>query len=136
MNGYCEFEIKGEKVGLKFGMIANQRFLEKAKSFTFFETMSDGQRTLTVLGIAHVLYAGYVNNCYIKEQVTKHTFEDFFELIEDDFFVGKLRESVSNAIKEWSESRYIKQLIDDSKENGDEKKNPKKKKVKKMPGTK
>lgn len=137
MNGYCQFEIKGEKVFLKFGMISNQRFIEKARKFELFQSDEDGNQIYNILGLTHIIYSGYVNNCVIKEQVEKYSFEEFYDLIEDDFFVGKLRDDVTNAILEFSESRFIKRLVDKTQsEEETEKKNQKKKRVKKTTGTK
>ncbi len=126
MKGYCEFTIQGEKVGLKFGLEAFKIFSIKASIFKLFDTTN---RMYNETGLATILYAGYANNCLIKQELEKFIFEYLYEVIEDDMYVGSLREDVVNAVTVFSESRFVKKAIDDLKEvqeeDDTEKKNPK-----------
>lgn len=105
MNGIAEITIAGQKVGLKFGLPAVRRFFEKAKEY---ELMKDGK--YTDLGLAHLLYAGYLNLCIMKDQAAKFQFEDFYMLLEDA--TEETRIEVIEAVRSFEESKLIKPLAD------------------------
>ena len=105
MNGIAQITVAGQKVGLKFGMPAVRRFFEKTMQY---ELMTDNK--YTDLGLAHLVYAGYVNWCIMKDQATELKFEDFYTLIEDAD--EETRVEVIAAVKAFEESKLIKPLAD------------------------
>lgn len=102
---YCTITIKEETIGLKFGM-ASFRYLSDGR---FIEGKSYTNNELNEIGIAHILYSGYYNNCIVKDIDTKYTFEDFVDYVESALVSKSGMDSITNAIKIWSENEYIKQ---------------------------
>ena len=102
---YCTLTINGQKVGLKFGM-ASFRYLSDGK---LVEGKSFNKNELNEVGIAHILYSGYYNNCLVKDVEPSLTFEDFVDYIEQ-MLVNKIPlDEVTNAIKVWADNDFIKQ---------------------------
>jgi hypothetical protein len=100
---YTTITINGETIGLKFGM-ASFRYLQgklvNGKTFTDNE--------LNEIGIAHILYSGYYNNCLIKEIDTKLAFEDFVDWIEQNISNNNTLEDVKRAMDIWSSNDFIR----------------------------
>lgn len=69
----------GEKVPLKFGMPACRYFMEKIDQEHISPLSGD---SVNEVGIAYLLYAGYLNHCIIKEKVPEKTLEQFMEYVE------------------------------------------------------
>jgi len=108
-NGYCSVTINGKDVGLKFGMPANRMFFEK---MALKPEILSGD-TVNEVGICHLIYAGYVNNCLVKDIEPELTFGFFMEWVEealvDEGVKGKLQE-VSNC---YSESKFTQKCIEE-----------------------
>lgn len=102
---YTTITINGEKIGLKFGM-ASFRYLSEGR---LTEGKSFQNNELTEIGIAHIIYSGYYNNCIVKDVDAKLKFEDFVDFIElnlkNDEFINELKE----VIEVWTQSDIIKQ---------------------------
>lgn len=102
---YCTLTINGQKVGLKFGM-ASFRYLSDGK---LVEGKSFNKNELNEVGIAHILYSGYYNNCLVKDVEPSLTFEDFVDYIEQMLVNKSPLDEVTNAIKVWADNDFIKQ---------------------------
>ena len=102
---YCTITIKDQKIGLKFGM-ASFRYLSDGK---LVEGKSFVNNELNEVGIAHILYSGYYNNCLVKDVEPTLTFENFVEHIEEILMSKGDLEEVTNAIKVWADNDFIKQ---------------------------
>ena len=102
---YCTLTINGQKVGLKFGM-ASFRYLSDGK---FVEGKSFVKDELTEIGVAHILYSGYFNNCLVKDVEPSLTFADFVDYIESLLISKGDLSEMNNAISIWSSNELIKQ---------------------------
>jgi hypothetical protein len=102
---YCTITINDQKVGLKFGM-ASFRYLSDGK---LVEGKSFVNNELNEVGIAHILYSGYFNNCLVKDVEPSLTFEDFVDFIERTLMNKESIEPITNAIKVWADNDLIKQ---------------------------
>ena len=74
---YTTITINDQKVGLKFGMASFRYLSEK-----FVEGISFNNGELTEIGIAHLIYSGYLNNCLVKDVIPQHKFEYFSDYVE------------------------------------------------------
>ena len=101
---YTTITINDQKVGLKFGMASFRYLSEK-----FVEGISFNNGELTEIGIAHLIYSGYYNNCLVKDVVPEHKFEYFSDYVEanlkNDGFIKEMHE----VLKVWGENEFIKQ---------------------------
>jgi hypothetical protein len=100
---YTTITIEGNKIGLKFGM-ASFRYLQGK----FVDGISYEQDQLNEIGIAHIIYSGYYNNCIIKEQEPKLSFSDIVDFIEINLNNVEVLEEIKNVIQVWSENDFIK----------------------------
>lgn len=113
MNGLAHITIAGQKVGLKFGLPAVKRIMEKMADH---EMMVEGQ--YTELGITHIIYAGYANYCLMHDTAPVIPFNGFYEQIEN-IDEEDTKQEVIAAILAFEESKYVKRVI---KANEEEKK--------------
>lgn len=100
---YTQIEINGTKIGLKYGM-ASFRYLQGK----FIEGVSFEGNDLNEIGIAHIIYSGYYNNCLIKEIIPSIPFEDFVDFIETNLHNDIVLQEIKGIIKIWAESDFIK----------------------------
>lgn len=100
---YTTIIINDETIGLKYGMASLRYLTDK------FDSSAFNNNELTEIGIAHILYAGYYNNCLVKNQDTKLTFEQFVDWIELNLRNEEVIQQIKNAIDVWSQNEYIKQ---------------------------
>jgi len=100
---YTTITINGEKIGLKFGM-ASFRYLSEGK---FVEGKSFSNNQLTEIGIAHIIYSGYYNNCLVKDIDQKLSFEDIVDFIELNFSNEAFFNELKSIIDIWSKSDFI-----------------------------
>lgn len=105
---YTTLTINDEKIGLKFGM-ASFRYLSEGK---FIEGKSFQNNIITEIGIAHIIYSGYMNNCLVKEIEELYSFEFFVDFIEHNIKNTKVMSEIKNIINIWSNSDFIKQESD------------------------
>lgn len=108
---YTTITINDQKVGLKFGMASFRYISEKLKDGIAFE---NGE--LNEIGIAHLIYSGYYNNCLVKGVLPEMTFENLLDYIEanitKDHFLNELKE----IIKVWGENDMIKNSVKEVEE--------------------
>lgn len=100
---YTTITINGETIGLKFGM-ASFRYLENK----FVEGKSFSNDQINEIGIAHILYSGYYNNCLIKDEQTKYSFEYFIDWIEANLYNEDAMNQITKTIEFWSSNDFIK----------------------------
>jgi hypothetical protein len=103
---YTTITINDQKVGLKFGM-ASFRYL----SDKFIDGISFDNGELNEIGIAHLIYSGYYNNCLVKGVLPEMTFEKFVDYIEANIMKNEFLEELKNIISVWGESDMVKSNI-------------------------
>jgi hypothetical protein len=101
---YTTITIEGNKIGLKFGL-ASFRYLKDK----FVEGRAFQNDELTEIGIAHILYSGYYNNCLIKDSEIKLTFEYFVDFIESNLTNTEVFEQIKLVLDIWSQNDFIKE---------------------------
>jgi hypothetical protein len=100
---YTTITINNTKIGLKFGM-ASFRYL----SDKFVEGKAYSNNELNEIGIAHILYSGYYNNCLIKDVEIDHSFEYFVDFIEANLSNEVVLSEVKDIIQIWSNNEFLK----------------------------
>lgn len=105
-SGYTTIEIDGAKVGLKFGLPALRQLGEKDKTVPLYDNGNYSD-----LGIAHIIYAGYCNNQYIKDESPSIPFGKFYEFVEDCISdVEKAVSLIRPVIECFEQSKYVAPL--------------------------
>ena len=103
---YTTITINDQKVGLKFGMASFRYVADKLKDGITFE---NGE--INEIGIAHLIYSGYYNNCLVKGVLPEITFETLLDYIEANIMKQDFLDELKNIIRVWSESDMIKQNV-------------------------
>jgi hypothetical protein len=95
--------INSHDVVLKFGMYSARYLADKfQKNYCF-----DGDE-ITEIGIAHVIYSGYMNACAVKDESPALTFEDMVDFVESSIGDTEKINAIASVVKVWSESQLIK----------------------------
>jgi len=101
---YTNFILNDKKLGLKFGM-ASFRYLQNK----FTKGVAFAEDDLNEIGISHIIYSGYYNNCLVKDVEPEVSFEELVDFVEANLlnqdFVNKVKEIVDI----WSNSDFIRQ---------------------------
>ena len=103
---YTTITINDKKVGLKFGMASFRYISDKLKDGITFE---NGE--INEIGIAHLIYSGYHNNCLVKGVLPEITFETLLDYIEANIMKQDFIDELKEIIKVWGESDMIKQNV-------------------------
>jgi len=103
---YTTITINDQKVGLKFGMASFRYLSDKFKDGISFE---NGE--LNEIGVAHLVYSGYYNNCLVKGVLPELTFENLVDYIETNIMKNEFLEELKVIIKVWGESDMIKSNV-------------------------
>lgn len=111
---YTTITINDQKVGLKFGMASFRYLSDKFKDGISFE---NGE--LNEIGVAHLVYSGYYNNCLVKGVLPELTFESLVDYIEANIMKNEFLEELKNIIKVWGESDMIKSNVAQTQEVDD-----------------
>lgn len=98
---YTTINIENEKIGLKFGMYAARYLSNKLTNGFCF----DGD-SITEIGISHVLYAGYLNNCAIKDIEPTLTFERVVDFVEECSKDADKVATLTDVIKVWTDVQF------------------------------
>lgn len=103
-NGIAQITIEGKPVFLKFGLPALRRMQEAAMKFDIIT----GER-YNDLGFAHIIYAGYVNECARHERLPEIPFSSFYDYVDgaDESTVDELFQ----AINAWDESKAVQEFV-------------------------
>jgi len=108
---YTTITINDQKVGLKFGM-ASFRYL----SDKFIDGVSFENGELNEIGVSHLVYSGYYNNCLVKGVLPEMTFENLVDYVEVNIMKPEFLEELKNIIKVWGESDMIKSNVASTQE--------------------
>ena len=104
---YTTITINKEEVGLKFGMASFRYLTDK-----FVDGISFDGNTINEIGISHIIYSGYYNNCLIKNEKPKYNFESIVDWIESNLRNETVLSELQEVIKICSESDIIKESTD------------------------
>lgn len=110
MQGIAAITIGGQRVGLKFGMPALRQIFEKMKQYP----MVVGTKSNDI-GIAHILFAGYLNFCIMKDEAPVHTFEYFYDYVETIGDAEGSLDEITDALKAFEDSRFVKPIVANDK---------------------
>jgi hypothetical protein len=99
---YTKLNIHETEVGLKFGMHSARYLSEKLQNGFCFS----GDE-ITEIGIAHVIYSGYLNNCAVKEIKPELTFEGVVDFVESCLGNDDKVAALTSVIKVWSECQLL-----------------------------
>lgn len=120
MNGLAKITIDGHQVVLKFGLPAIKRIMEKMLVYKLAD--KDGDKEIyNDLGLSHILYAGYLNGCMMRDTLPEIPFEAFYTLLEDAPGDKDKQGEVIAAIAAFEESKIVKQSIGKLKEEVEKK---------------
>jgi hypothetical protein len=108
---YTTITINDQKVGLKFGMASFRYLSDKFKDGISFE---NGE--LNEIGVAHLVYSGYYNNCLVKGVLPEMTFENLVDYVETNIMKNEFLEELKGIIKVWGESDMIKSNVAQTKQ--------------------
>jgi hypothetical protein len=111
---YTTITINDQKVGLKFGMASFRYLSDKFKDGISFE---NGE--LNEIGVAHLVYSGYYNNCLVKGVLPELTFENLVDYVEANIMKNEFLEELKGIIKVWGESDMIKSNVAQTQELDD-----------------
>jgi hypothetical protein len=103
---YTTITINDQKVGLKFGMASFRYLSDKFKDGISFD---NGE--LNEIGVAHLVYSGYYNNCLVKGVLPELTFENLVDYVETNIMKNEFLEELKGIIKVWGESDMIKSNV-------------------------
>lgn len=115
-SGICTITLKDKKQKIRFGIPACRNISEMLLSDIQGTYYLDGK--LSELGIAKLLYFGYVNECLVAEVDQEYTYETFVEFVEDCELSGNLYD-VKLVAETWAESRITKKILKDLSESVD-----------------
>jgi hypothetical protein len=74
---------------------------------------------LNEIGIAHLLYSGYYNNCLVKGVLPEMTLENLVDYIEVNILKSEFLEELKKVISVWGESDMIKSSVASAQEIDD-----------------
>jgi hypothetical protein len=111
---YTTITINDQKVGLKFGMASFRYLSDKFKDGISFE---NGE--LNEIGVAHLVYSGYYNNCLVKGVLPELTFENLVDYVEVNIMKSEFLEELKKVISVWGESDMIKSSVSSTQEIDD-----------------
>ena len=100
---YTTITINDQKVGLKFGMASFRYVADKLKDGITFENGD-----INEIGIAHLIYSGYYNNCLVKGVLPEISFETLLDYIEANIMKQDFINELKEIINVWGDSDMIK----------------------------
>lgn len=105
---YTTINIENKEIGLKFGMYSARYLSNKLTNGYCFEGES-----ITEIGIAHVLYAGYLNNCAIKDIQPELTFERVVDFVEECSKDANKIATLTSVIEVWSSTQLKPEKVEE-----------------------
>ncbi len=118
MEGYTTIKIKGQEVGLLFGLYAVQLIFEKLGKIEV--NMSEAHKSATIF--KHILYCGYIGDCDAMDVKPELTARDFLIFIEECAKAGDMS-PVTDAVEVYNKSTTVKEkevkadAVDSEKKN-------------------
>jgi hypothetical protein len=103
---YTTITINDQKVGLKFGM-ASFRYLQDK----LVEGKSYVGEDINEIGLGHILYSGYFNNCLIKDVEPTITFGEFVDWIESNLVNEEVMMQIKSVIEIWTNNQFIQTAL-------------------------
>jgi hypothetical protein len=102
----------------------------------FFEEMSKNPSILTgetinEIGVAHLIYAGYQNNCIVKGIEPELKFHFFMEWVEEALVDPEVKKTLDAVSQCYADSRFTKKCIEEINERTEDLK----KKIEELTGT-
>ncbi len=117
MTGLTSIIIDNELIGLKFGLQANQLYLNH-----LIKKSDGGKRVvvedLTVYDIGQLIYAGYLNHCTIQDKEPIHDIEFFLSWVEDNF--EESRGDILRITEVYRDSKHTKKAVERLNEKAEE----------------
>lgn len=113
-NGIAKITLQGKPVFLKFGLPALRQVGEKSALYKLTYGPEENLR-YNDLGFAHVLYAGYVNECCRNDKLPEIPFSDFYDYVD-----GSDEDTVTEiqlAITAWDNSKAVEDFTKSQKKN-------------------
>ncbi len=129
MAGYTTITVKGQEIGLRFGLRAIKRISLKLKEIIADKTLDEGDQAILIL--RDRVYSGYLCDCMYRDVQPTIPVEDFTEYVENAA-LAKNTEELITVYKVYEESVAALPKVEGADE---EKKNPIPK-MKKLIGTK
>lgn len=120
MNGLAKITVDGHQVVLKFGLPAIKRIMEKMLVYKLADKHGN-KEIYNALGLSHILYAGYLNGCLMRDELPAIPFEAFYTLLEDAPGDKDKETEVVAAIAAFEASKMVKQSIVQLKEGVEKK---------------
>lgn len=117
MNGYCQIEIAGRKVGLKFNMYAIEQ-MESIKG-----------NTGTIKNFTSVIWAGLLGNAYAKQTEPDLTFEQVNDWVDEQLLSNDEGGQLGRISETFAGAQVIQKLQARVKGNGEVESEELKKKV-------
>lgn len=106
---YTKIQIDGKEVGLKFGYDAVKEFFIDCENNK--EEYFDSSDSLTVFGVAALVYWAYRNNQLVKQEDVVITMETFEDWVVEKAATDEGMKELGNIGKLYEESRYVKLFV-------------------------
>jgi len=82
----------------------------------FKEGISYNDREINEFGISQIIYAGYYNNCLVKEILPEIKFEQIVDFVESNFKNEDFMNDMQEVVRVWGESEFVKNSTAQNKE--------------------
>jgi hypothetical protein len=129
MAGYTTITVKGQEIGLRFGLRAIKRISEKLKEIIGNKELDEDDKSILIL--RDRIYSAYLCDCMYRDIQPSIPVQDFTEYVENAAIAKNMQELIV-VYKVYQESIAALPKVEDP---GDEKKNLNLK-TKKLTGTK
>lgn len=111
-SGLTSINVKGEDIKIRFGIPAVRMFLEKIGD----DSLLIKNDIVNEMGIANLIYAGYVNNCMVNDEVPTKKLGFFLEYVEEAFVDDEVNKRLQEIAECYGNSKYKKSIIDKAEE--------------------
>lgn len=115
-SGSASISINGEVISLRFGIPAVRMFLEHIAS----DTVSVSNESINEVGVAYLIYCGYVNDCMIRDVVPAKNKGFFLEYVENAWVDDSVRSELEAISKAYADSKFTKRVLSNIQANMDE----------------
>lgn len=105
--------INGKAHGLFFGYTCNKLFIAGCVKFKNTYQTEDG--SITSLGLANLVYAAYLNNCYRSNNDPILNIDDINEWMDSELLTTEGSARLSGFMELWAQSKYIAGLVEEKK---------------------